>query len=59
MRLVEQDDESVLASAKQPYACIVFDLHVVATLPEGMDRAAQAFRDLIDMGDERAAGATI
>ena len=52
VRLIEQDDESVLAWAKQPDACIIFNLHVVHT-PEGMDRAAQAFRDLIDMGIAR------
>jgi FAD/FMN-containing dehydrogenase len=49
VRLIEQDDESFLAWAKQPYACIIFNLHVVHT-PEGGERAAQAFRDLIDMG---------
>ena len=52
VRLIEQDDESFLAWAKQPYACIIFNLHVVHT-PEGMERAAQAFRDLIDMGLKR------
>lgn len=52
VRLIEQDDESVLAWAKQPYACIIFNLHVVHTA-EGMARAAQAFRDLIDMGVKR------
>ena len=52
VRLIEQDDESFLAWAKQPYACIIFNLHVVHT-PEGMERAAQAFRDLIDMGMRR------
>ena len=52
VRLIEQDDESVLAWAKQPYACIIFNLHVVHT-PEGRERAAQAFRDLIDMGMAR------
>jgi FAD/FMN-containing dehydrogenase len=52
VRLIEQDDESVLAWAKQPYACIIFNLHVVHT-PDGMERAAQAFRDLIDMGMSR------
>lgn len=52
VRLIEQDDESVLAWAKQPYACIIFNLHVVHT-PEGRERAAQAFRDLIDMGLKR------
>jgi FAD/FMN-containing dehydrogenase len=52
VRLIEQDDESFLAWATQPYACIIFNLHVVHT-PEGMERAAQAFRDLIDMGLKR------
>ena len=52
VRLIEQDDETVLAWAKQPYACIIFNLHVVHT-PEGEARAGQAFRDLIDMGTKR------
>ena len=52
VRLIEQDDESMLAWAKQPYACIIFNLHVVHT-SEGMERSAQAFRDLIDMGMKR------
>jgi FAD/FMN-containing dehydrogenase len=52
VRLIEQDDESFLAWAKQPYACIIFNLHVVHT-PEGIERAGQAFRDLIDMGMKR------
>src|SRR5688572_14694675 len=44
VRLIDQDDESFLAWAKQPYACIIFNLHVVHT-PDGMERAGQAFRD--------------
>ncbi len=52
VRLIEQDDESFLAWAKQPYACIIFNLHVVHT-PDGTERAGQAFRDLIDMGVKR------
>ena len=52
VRLIEQDDESFLAWAKQPYACIIFNLHVTHT-PEGRERAAQAFRDLIDLGLKR------
>jgi len=52
VRLIEQDDESFLAWAKQRYACIIFNLHVVHT-PEGIERAGQAFRDLIDMGVKR------
>jgi len=52
VRLIEQDDESMLAWAKQPYACIIFNLHVVHTA-DGKERAGQAFRDLIDMGMRR------
>jgi FAD/FMN-containing dehydrogenase len=52
VRLIEQDDESFLAWAKQPYACIIFNLHTVHT-PAGIARAGQAFRDLIDMGVKR------
>jgi FAD/FMN-containing dehydrogenase len=52
VRLIERDDESVLAWAKAAYACIIFNLHVVHT-PDGVARAAQAFRDLIDLGIKR------
>jgi FAD/FMN-containing dehydrogenase len=52
VRLIDQDDESFLAWAKQPYACIIFNLHVVHT-PDGIEQAGQAFRDLIDMGVKR------
>ena len=52
VRLIEQDDESFLAWARQPYACIIFNLHVVHT-PEEIERSGQAFRDLIDMGVKR------
>ena len=52
VRLIETDDESFLAWAKEPYACIIFNLHVVHT-PEGVDQAAAAFRDLIEMAIKR------
>jgi FAD/FMN-containing dehydrogenase len=52
VRLIEQENESFLAWAKQPYACIIFNLHVVHT-PIGIEQAGQAFRDLIDMGMKR------
>ncbi len=52
VRLIEKDDESFLAWATQPYACIIFNLHVVHTA-EGIARSGQAFRDLIDMGMRR------
>jgi FAD/FMN-containing dehydrogenase len=48
IRLIERDDESILAWAKEPYACIIFNLHVVHT-PERVEQAAAAFRSLIDM----------
>ena len=50
IRLIEQDDESLLAWAKEPYACIIFNLHVVHT-PHGTSRRQQAFRRLIRHGD--------
>ncbi|MGH7480131.1 MAG: FAD-binding oxidoreductase [Candidatus Methylomirabilales bacterium] len=52
IRLIERDDESFLAWAKQPYACIIFNLHTVHT-PEGLEQSAAAFRRLIDMAIRR------
>ena len=52
VRLIERDDETVLAWARQRYACIVINLHVVHT-PERQRRAADAFRRLIDLAIER------
>lgn len=49
VRLIEQDTESFLAWAKKPYACVIFNLHVVHTR-SGIRRAADAFRRLIDLG---------
>jgi FAD/FMN-containing dehydrogenase len=49
VRLIEQDRESFLAWAKKPYACVIFNLHVVHTR-EGIRKASDAFRRLIDMG---------
>src|SRR5215469_797323 len=43
VRLIERDNESFLAWAKERYACIIFNLHVVHNA-EGLERAAQAFR---------------
>jgi FAD/FMN-containing dehydrogenase len=47
IRLIEEDRESFLAWAKQPYACIVFNLHTLHT-PEGFHHSKRAFRRLID-----------
>jgi len=52
VRLIEQDDESFLAWAKKPYACIIFNLHTVHT-PAGIAHSAEAFRRLIDMAIRR------
>ena len=48
VRLIEKDDESVLAWARQPWVCIIFNLHVVHT-PGGLEAAAGDFRRLIDL----------
>lgn len=52
IRLIERDDESFLAWAKQPYACTIFNLHTTHT-PEGREHSAAAFRRLIDIAARR------
>ncbi len=47
IRLIERDDESVLAWAREPWACIVFNLHV-DHCPAGVRKAEDDFRRLID-----------
>jgi FAD/FMN-containing dehydrogenase len=47
IRLIERDNETVLAWAKQPYACIIFNIHVMPD-PAGIEKAKQEFRRLID-----------
>jgi hypothetical protein len=42
----------VLAWAREPWACVVLNLHVVHT-PEGLAHAADAFRRLIDLAAGR------
>jgi len=49
IRLIERDRETLLAWAKQPYACVIFNLHVTPT-PAGIEKAKQDFRKLIDRG---------
>ncbi|MGH3458068.1 FAD-binding oxidoreductase [Aeromicrobium sp.] len=48
VRLIERDDESVLAWAREDWACIVFNLCVPHTV-DGKERSAAAFRSLIDL----------
>jgi FAD/FMN-containing dehydrogenase len=47
IRLIERDDESVLAWAREPWACIIFNL-CVRHDADGISAAAEAFRALID-----------
>ena len=47
VRLIERDDETVLAWARERWACVVFNLHVTHTTA-GIARAAEDFRALID-----------
>jgi FAD/FMN-containing dehydrogenase len=49
VRLIERDDETFLAWARKPYACVIFNLHIEHT-PEDIASAADAFRALIDLG---------
>ncbi len=48
VRLIERDDESYLAWAREPFACIIFNLHLEHT-PPALQAGADAFRDLIDL----------
>jgi FAD/FMN-containing dehydrogenase len=51
IRVIENDDETVLAWARQRWACVVFNLHVEHTA-EGTAKAAADFRRLIDRAIE-------
>jgi FAD/FMN-containing dehydrogenase len=52
VRLIEKDDESFLAWAKQSYACIIFNLLTLHT-PSGIEASAHSFRGLIDLAIPR------
>lgn len=49
IRLIEREDETLLAWAKQPYACVIFNLHVMPDAA-GIEKAKGDFRRLIDRG---------
>ena len=55
VRLVERDDESFLAWAREPWACTIFNLHVDHT-PGAIARSGEHFRRLIDMAARRGGG---
>lgn len=48
IRLIQPDTDTVLAWARERYACVIFNLHV-DHVTEAVDRAADAFRALIDL----------
>jgi FAD/FMN-containing dehydrogenase len=49
VRLIERDTETMLAWAKQAYACTIFNLHV-SPGAEGIEKARKDFLRLIDRG---------
>jgi FAD/FMN-containing dehydrogenase len=48
VRLIETDHETRLAWARQPWACVIFNLHVDLASPE-RGKAEDAFRRVIDL----------
>jgi FAD/FMN-containing dehydrogenase len=52
VRLIEKDEESFLAWAKQPCACIIFNLLTFHT-PNAIETSARSFRGLIDLAIPR------
>ncbi len=52
VRLIERDEESFLAWARESWACVIFNLCTRHT-PEGIEHSAAAFRRLIDRAIER------
>ena len=49
VRMIERDDETMLAWAQDRYACVIFNIHI-EHVPARVDAAADVFRDLIDLG---------
>jgi FAD/FMN-containing dehydrogenase len=52
IRLVERDDDTFLAWARERFACVIFNLHT-AHSEAGIAHSAAAFRRLIDLAIER------
>jgi len=52
VRLIQKDEESFLAWARDDYACVIFNLLAIHT-PAGMDASQRAFRGLIDLAIAR------
>ena len=53
IRLVERDTDTLLAWAREPWACIIFNLHTTHD-ENGLLKASTAFRSLIDLAREHA-----
>lgn len=51
IRLIEEDEESFLAWAREPWVCVVMNLHVDHS-PQGIEKAANDFRRIIDRAIE-------
>jgi FAD/FMN-containing dehydrogenase len=49
VRMIEKDDETFLAWARDRYACVIFNLHIEHTAG-AIERAAETLRGLIDLG---------
>ena len=52
IRLIERDDETYLAWARERFACVIFNLHTVHS-DAGLAHSAAAFRRLIDLAIEQ------
>ncbi|MDB6067152.1 MAG: L-gulono,4-lactone dehydrogenase [Pedosphaera sp.] len=48
IRLIERDEESFLAWARESYACVILNVHTEHT-ESGVQHSAEAFRRLVDM----------
>jgi FAD/FMN-containing dehydrogenase len=52
IRLIDRDVDSFLAWAREPWACVIFNLHTVHT-DEGIQHSVESFRRLIDRAADR------
>ncbi len=52
VRLIEKEEDTFLAWARQSYACVIFNLHTAHT-PDALEKTADTFRRLIDMAIRR------
>ena len=52
IRLIERDEDSFLPWAREPWACVIFNIHTEHT-ETGIEHSAAAFRRLIDHAADR------